>query len=170
MRKLALAALLIIACDRPDSDARTGVLAPSLASFPPLGDVLALRCGSLDCHGARTRNFIVWSCEGLRADPTMTSATCARSAATTGDEYAKTFDSLVGLEPEVMTEVVRGGDPSLLTLVRKARGTESHKGGAPIHTGDASDRCITLWLAGTDDATYQATCTTALQNGALPGP
>jgi hypothetical protein len=47
----------------------------------------------------------------------------------TSDEIAQDYLSVVGLEPETMSDVVSGGDPSMLTMVRKARGTEAHKGG-----------------------------------------
>ena len=69
---------------------------------------------------------------------------------TTPEEHLATYRSLVGLEPAVMTTVVEnhGFRPELLTFVRKARGSEAHKGGALIAPGDAQDQCITTWLAG----------------------
>ena len=72
---------------------------------------------------------------------------------TTPDEHQATYQSLVGLEPTVMSEVVasHGQDPELLTFVRKARGQEAHKGGALIMPGDDQDVCITSWLAGATD-------------------
>ena len=52
-----------------------------------------------------------------------------------------------------MSQVVddhHGEHPELLTFVRKARGTEAHKGGTLITPGDDQDVCITSWLAGHD--------------------
>jgi hypothetical protein len=64
------------------------------------------------------------------------------------EEDVQTYDSVVGLEPENVSAVASGADPSLLTMVRKARGTESHKGGQIWTTGDDSDLCLTTWLQG----------------------
>jgi hypothetical protein len=60
-----------------------------------------------------------------------------------------------------MSSVVAAGgaNPERLTFVRKARGTESHKGGAVVVPGDARDVCITSWLRGAADADA---CTAAL--------
>ncbi len=80
---------------------------------------------------------------------------------TTVAEYDATLQSLVALEPEKMSQVVMegGAAPERLTLVRKARGTEKHKGLAIWTGGGVEDRCITGWLARTLDA---ATCAVAL--------
>ena len=69
---------------------------------------------------------------------------------TTTDEDQATYRSVVGLEPTVMSTVVagHGEHPELLTMVRKARGLEAHKGGVLITPGDDQDVCITSWLAG----------------------
>ena len=79
---------------------------------------------------------------------------------TTLDELDQNYHSVVGLEPEVITAVVRdqGLRPDRLSLVRKARGLEYHLGGAQILVGDDADVCITSWLAG---ATDEASCTRA---------
>jgi hypothetical protein len=39
-----------------------------------------------------------------------------------------------------------GAHPERLTLIRKARGTEHHKGGTVIHAGDDADTCLGSWL------------------------
>jgi hypothetical protein len=39
-----------------------------------------------------------------------------------------------------------------LSMIRKARGIEHHKGGQLMQTGDALDRCIVLWLQNMADA------------------
>ncbi len=150
---LAAAAALAMACGAPPDDARVGVVAPDRAQFPPVSLLLDRRCGSLDCHGARTRNLQVFGCEGLRLGDASPGCRISSGTDTTSEEHDATYRSLVALEPTVMTAVVQGhgANPELLTFVRKARGTESHKGGTLITPGDDQDVCITSWLAGTTD-------------------
>jgi hypothetical protein len=72
----------------------------------------------------------------------------------TPDELDATYRSAVALEPEIMIEVVLGAaPPEALTLIRKPRGTEHHKGGTLITVGDDQDNCMTSWLAGQVDTT-----------------
>ncbi len=149
------AALSGASCSAPDASARIGVAAPDRAQFDPVGKLLVRRCGSIDCHGSSTRNFQVLGCEGLRLDPADTPRCRANGGKdTTPAELDATYRSFVGLEPVVMSSVVQGGGahPELLTAVRKARGTEAHKGGALIVPGDDQDTCITSWLANKTDA------------------
>ena len=153
------------ACAGAPSDSRIGIVAPDLASFPPVGDLLDHRCGSLDCHGNKQRNLQIYGCEGLRLDPDDAGIVpgCKRfgGSDTTQAEYLATYRSLVALEPTVMSAVVasKGAQPELLTFVRKARGAENHKGGQLFNPGDAQDNCVASWLAGQTDA---KTCTDAL--------
>jgi hypothetical protein len=74
-------------------------------------------------------------------------------ACTTADEVEQDYLSAVGLEPEAMSAVVAdgGAHPERLSLIRKARGTEHHKGGTPIRAGDDADKCLTSWLASQTD-------------------
>ena len=150
---LAVAAALAMACGAPPDDARIGVVAPDRAQFPPVSLLLDRRCGSLDCHGARTRNLQIYGCEGLRLGDASPGCRNASGTDTTADEHDATYRSLVTLEPAVMTSVVQGhgAHPELLTFVRKARGNEAHKGGTLITPGDDQDVCITSWLAGATD-------------------
>jgi hypothetical protein len=69
---------------------------------------------------------------------------------TTPEEHQATYRSVVGLEPTVISVVVanRGAELELLTLMRKARGFDAHKGGALIVPGDDQDVCLTSWLSG----------------------
>jgi hypothetical protein len=157
---LALAAALgmagaVASCSAVPADSRIGVVAPvDGAPFTPVADYLGVRCGSLDCHGQPGRNMRVWNCLGMRLNPNDISfcggPTVPREPFTTPDEYEATYRSIVGLEPTVMSTVVagHGEHPELLTMVRKARGLEAHKGGVLITPGDAQDVCITSWLAG----------------------
>jgi hypothetical protein len=161
----ALAGIVSItlgACSSVPANARITVDAPDRSQFDAVGAYLDHRCGSLDCHGSAQRNMIVYGCEGLRLDPTDVPG-CRSSGGknTTEAEYDATYRSVVGLEPAVMSEVVAGGgtQPELLTMVRKARGEESHKGGTLITPGDDQDVCIDSWLAG---ATNTSACAQAV--------
>jgi hypothetical protein len=167
---IAVAAVLsgmgsLAGCSTVPSDLRIGIDAPdgSEQGFGPVADYMDHRCGTLDCHGQVGRNLRIWGCEGMRLDPTDIPQ-CSRQLggrATTPAEHQATYRSLVGLEPAVMSTVVagHGENPELLTFVRKARGTETHKGGALITPGDAQDNCITSWLAG---STNTMACATAI--------
>ena len=161
----------LAACSFPASDARLGLDAPSenASQWRPVANYLGYNCGTLDCHGSGQRNLVIWSCYGLRLSPTDVSG-CLRGPlmpSTTAAEYDATYRSLVGLEPNVMSVVVASGgqNPDLLTLIRKARGEENHKGGTILTQGDggvgtAADTCITSWLGG---ATNVPACVLALQ-------
>ena len=131
---------------------------PDATSFPPVAAMLVQACGTLDCHGAVGRNLRLYGDTGLRFSATDVPSTLI---ATTSDEVAQDYASVVGLEPEIMSQVVASGgaSPERLTFVRKARGTESHKGGIVVTPGDARDVCITTWLQGNADA---SACTAAL--------
>jgi hypothetical protein len=184
-----LAAVYAFTACAPIQNDRIGIEAPPYSddSFHPVADYLENRCGTLDCHGSSGRNLRMWGCEGLRLDPDASPASCGTP--TTEAEYQATYRSLVALEPQVMTTVFAGcsaafaeggvdypvGDPchpELLTFIRKARGTEAHKGGqlicveppcpdgvpdpVPID-GDAGppvdpqDVCLVSWLEGATD-------------------
>lgn len=162
---LVAAALLaaLAGCSAPAPGGRYVQTAlPDSASFPPVAQLLAVRCGSIDCHGTTYRNLRIYGSTGMRWSP---SDQPLAPLCNTPDEDAQDYLSVVGLEPETMSAVVSGGDPSMLTMVRKARGTEAHKGGAIWSQGDDSDRCLTSWLTGAADA---AACDRAMTS-VLPG-
>lgn len=150
--------LALAACAVPASDERTMALLPERDSFAPVAQVLVRHCGTLDCHGNSARNLRLYGNEGLRWAATDRPL---RPACTTADEVDQDYVSVVGLEPEAMSALIAdGGDkPQRLTLLRKARGLEHHKGGTLIHAGDDADTCITTWLA---SATDTAACLRAL--------
>jgi hypothetical protein len=156
---LVAAIVAIAACVTEDADPRVTGAVPSLATFAPVSDLLDHRCGTLDCHGVTYRNLRIYGREGLRLAPDGRPSSGALP--TTQAEYEATFQSLVGLEPEVMNAFLAEGGlhPERLTLVRKARGTESHKGLAIWSEGDPQDRCLTSWLKGQPD---EALCRTAI--------
>ena len=150
---LGLAALAAIAaCSIPPSGSTyTPQALPDATTFAPVAQLLDVRCGSLLCHGTVARNLRLYGSAGLRYAPGDRPfvPTCD-----TPDEAARDYASVVDLEPETMSEVVSGGGahPEMLTMVRKARGTEAHKGGAVWTQGDDADTCVTSWLAGSADA------------------
>jgi hypothetical protein len=147
-----------VACSSPPPDARFKETLPDEKTFPAVADMLIQACGTLDCHGTVARNLRLYGDTGLRYSPLDVPSTLYP---TTTDERTQDYDSVVGLEPEMMSQVVASGgsDPERLTFVRKARGTESHKGGAVIAVGDPRDVCITTWLEG---HTRASACTAAL--------
>lgn len=130
----------------PQNDGVFDLMVPDRATFPKVADALQPSCGTLDCHGQRGRNLRLYGGRGLRLDPKGNSA----EEATTDAEYQASFASLVGLEPEALDAVVQSGglDAERLSLLRKGRGTELHKGGVQMLPGDPLDRCLTSWLAG----------------------
>ncbi len=162
-----VAMALATACSAPPDAAQISIVTPDRGQFPPVSMLLDRRCGSLDCHGARTRNLQVYGCEGLRLGDASPGCRNASGTDTTAEEHDATFRSLVALEPAVMSAVVqgKGANPELLTFVRKARGTEAHKGGTLITPGDDQDQCITSWLAGAVDADA---CARALAAPVIP--
>jgi hypothetical protein len=147
---LALASGSVAAsCTIPPPDGRYVQTArPDLETFPPVADLLSVRCGSIDCHGTPARNLRIYGSTGLRW---LASDRPFYPVCNTPEEDTQTYDSVVGLEPEAMSAVVSGASPSLLTMVNKARGTEAHKGGQIWTTGDASDVCLTSWLQGSPE-------------------
>ena len=150
-------AVIVAACTTPDPNATTMLVAPDRASFDSVQAFLDHRCGTLDCHGTRYRNLRMWGHEGMR----LAFGDVPGAAPTTVQEVDATYEAIVALEPEIMSEVVlsHGANPERLTLVRKARGTEKHAGGAIVVVGDVRDVCITSWLAGQTDETA---CSAAL--------
>jgi hypothetical protein len=135
------------ACSQPPADGRfTQTSLPDSGSFWPVAELLDVRCGSLDCHGTAFRNLRLYGSAGLRLSP---GDAPLLPLCDTAGEVTQDYVSVVGLEPEIMPQVASGGDVGLLTMVRKARGTEAHKGGQIWTTGDDSDRCLSSWLGGT---------------------
>jgi len=139
-------------CSGPSDAQRTPFTPPPRAGFEPVSDMLQARCGSLDCHGQVARNLRLYGVNGLRLLPSDLPGT--EGDTTTPAEHDRDYAAAVALEPEIIDQVVRegGNDPGRLTLLRKARGTEAHVGGAVIAAGSDADRCLTSWLASAVDA------------------
>lgn len=150
-RWLCLFAMLV-GCTGPESGTMTPEKLPDRTTFPPVADLLVHRCGSLDCHGQVGRNLRLYGHEGLRL---ALDAQPNRTGTTTVEEYDEDYKSIIGLEPGLL-----GQAPDTLTIVRKARGTEGHKGGSLMSAGDREDVCLTSWLGGKTDS---AACQDALK-------
>ncbi|MEO9234064.1 MAG: hypothetical protein ABI421_12075 [Polyangiaceae bacterium] len=141
--------IFVVACSTPDADSRTITITPDRASFDPVAAALDRRCGTLDCHGSRYRNLRMWGQDGMR----LGLGDIPGGAQTTTAEIDSMYSAITQLEPEIMSEVVadHGQNPERLTLIRKARGTEKHAGGAILIPGDVRDRCLLSWLEGKTD-------------------
>jgi len=141
----AVLALVAAACSAPE-EGRVNAATLDATTFVPVSDMLLVRCGSVDCHGSRYRNFRLVGfgasrlAPGDRPDePSLTSAA----------EHRYNYEGLVALEPEKMAAVAaqKGASMGELTFVRKARGDEAHKGDRRIVPGDDADRCLVSWFA-----------------------
>jgi hypothetical protein len=120
---------------------------------------LQKRCGTLDCHGQPGRPLRIYGQLGLRFPDDADNVPGGN--ATTETEYLADYQAVIGLEPEIISRVVAdptNNPPTELTLVRKMRMAERHKGGQLVVAGDDGDQCITSWLAGATD--YKA-CSSA---------
>lgn len=164
MTRLSFLVLLTLAgCSTPPADSRyVQQSLPEAGTFPPVAELLVIRCGSLDCHGTVARNMRLYGAAGLRLSPADRPLA---PPCDTPEEVAQDYGSVVGLEPETTSEVAAGADAGALTLVRKARGTEAHKGGQVWTQGDDSDTCLVSWLAGRAST---ASCAAGLA-AVLPG-
>ncbi|HEX7670341.1 MAG TPA: hypothetical protein VF395_12185 [Polyangiaceae bacterium] len=138
------------ACAGPSDGVVISAVPPS-EGFPAVSRALSAHCGSLDCHGQVGRNLRVYGQFGLRLDP----ATRPDGEETTPLEFDTTYDSLIAIEPEILAAVYADGGrhPERLTMIRKERGTEHHKGNAVFRENDDGDRCLVSWVKGKIDVT-----------------
>ncbi len=144
MRRVAV---VVVAAACTVSSGEKSFDVPSSDGFRYVSDMLGARCGSLDCHGQAGRNLRLYSRFGLR----LAGDDVPGRGQTTAAEHEANYASVVMGEPELLSQVFGDGgrDPQRLTLVRKARYQESHKGGRAV---DAyGDRCIVSWLEGEID-------------------
>lgn len=144
--RLCLVALGVACASEPGVRSLT---VPPPDGFASVSTALGKRCGSLDCHGRSEQNLRLYGEIGLRLDaldlPGGEEATLL--------EHEANYRSIIAFEPEVLELVwLEGGrSPARLTLVRKARGREAHKGGSVFPEGDAGDVCLSSWLSGATD-------------------
>lgn len=153
-RALVIAAALVTAAacaSVPDRNETVVVAKPDATDFAYVNAVLVRRCGTLDCHGEDYRNMRLYGYLGRRLDPSATSTSEARvgGVPTTSAELDQSYRSVTGLEPEILSGVVQGTrPPEDLTLIRKGRYTEFHKGGSPLKDHPPADACVVSWLKG----------------------
>ncbi len=145
----AIGFVLATACSAPEQG-KVPMTLPDRATFAPVGELLVMSCGTLDCHGKVERNFKLYGFDGLRLAAGDVSG---KAPATTDRELDADFGSLVALEPELTSAVVKegGARPERLTIVRKARNAERHEGLQIFKPGGDDDRCVTSWLAAAID-------------------
>jgi hypothetical protein len=161
----ALATVMsVIGCGGFEPDAVQDIVAPPFDenAFRPVSKVLEARCGTLDCHGAMPRPLRIYGQPGLRRFEPENSPNVENYAEyysgglepTTGAELRDNYRSVCGLEPELLEQVfAKKADPQVLTIVRKARLLEKHKGGLLWNKGEPGDVCLTNFLTGNIDTT-----------------
>ncbi len=161
---LALASTSLSSCiDEPD--ARPEMLCPSRQVFTDyVSPLMERRCGMLDCHGSDRRPMRLFGELGLRiVNPGDLNRT--GGDATTALELDANYRAVCGVEPEKVHEVSLdpgGQSVNRLLLVRKARGTEGHKGGKVFNPFDDADLCVVGWLRGDNVRSIRASCQAAL--------
>jgi hypothetical protein len=159
-----------VACSSFDQIAATEVTGPDFGQFAENGNVdgaavvgvdamLEKRCGTLDCHGQMGRALRIFGQSGLRLISEDASNTPG-GPPTTQTELVANYQSVLGVQPELMTEVVQGNaPPTVLLLLRKPLLLERHKGGAVFNAQDDAYNCIVSWLA--NAPTNYGACTRA---------
>jgi hypothetical protein len=136
----------LTACSAPSTE-RGVIVGPSKQDFEFVSNAMNLRCGSLECHGTVYRNMRLYGYGALRLD-----AYDLPSSDTKSVETEESYRSIVGLEPELMYLVsTEKTGTERLSLVRKGRGMDNHKGRAPMVQNVDLDRCIASWLVGAVD-------------------
>ena len=130
----------------------TTIDAPAESTFKPMGDFMIRRCGTLDCHGQIGRNLRLYGEWGMR----LASSDVPGQSPTTAAEYEADYETVIGLEPEILSQVVMqgGSNPTRLRLFSKPMGLLEHKGGTLIPenpsvvlTNDPQYTCIVSWLS-----------------------
>jgi hypothetical protein len=149
-----------------DPNARPELLCPSRESFSKfVSPLMERRCGMLDCHGNDQRPMRLYGELGLRIlDPNDLNRTGGDS--TTGLELDANYRAVCGVEPEAVHQVTLdpgGQSVNKLLLVRKARGTEGHKGGKVFEPFDDADLCVVGWLRGDNPRSIRSSCQKALE-------
>jgi len=151
----ALALAVTSGCaKKPDPAEQAALALPDQNQFTQPGgvnDFLVARCAALDCHGHVARPLRLYSPNGLRLEDGPNGSRDTR--AMSDKEKAENYLSVVGLEPEGISEVlVSGGEFTDILLFKKPLGMDGggvrHKGGTVIRVGDDGWRCFTSWASG----------------------
>ncbi len=155
---VAFLALGAAGCALPDTSATVVATCPSRASFSAVSPFLVDGCGTIDCHGQPSRPLRIMGYSGLRLNPTDVPG----GNPTTVAEVDANWESVCGLQPELMTEVEAGQAPAgELLLLMKPLGETNHKGGTVIVPEDDGDVCLTSWLGKDFDQVDDAACSRA---------
>jgi hypothetical protein len=167
VRRLSIATLTAmtawlasVACSDGYQGEAVGMRVGGLAHFDVVAETLDFHCGSFDCHGGMGRNLRLYGVSGRRLAP----GDVPCGAPTTAAEVEADYRSAAGLEPEVLAEVFASGgkSPERLTLVRKARGAEAHRGGKVFPAGSDGDLCLVSWVSGAPELV--ASCNNSLRD------
>lgn len=123
---------------------------PPGAQWPMVSQVLERKCGTLDCHGDRSRPFRLYGRNGARLSESMV---VGDTDATSPPELAANRASACGLEPEHMAAVIAGEEQATesLTLLRKPLLIEAHKGGRVWTEESPGYLCLSSWIDGATD-------------------
>jgi len=142
--RLAATCGLLAACAK-NTDDPVELRTPHKAEFSAVSSVLEQRCGGLDCHGQPARNMRIFGVYGLRLD----GRDVPGGRDTTPDEVEATFQSLVTIDPERLSQVsaAKGEGAETWLPLSKGRGREAHQGGARLNPGAPADQCVVSWLA-----------------------
>ena len=156
MTRATAVVLALAACSGPRIDEDFVVTAPSRDDFPAVGQVLAVHCGTLDCHGDAARNLRIYSIYGLRLDENDVTG----FGGTTDGELDRTYESISTIEPERLSRIVRAGGSGAgdWLVLGKGRGIQHHAGGSRLVVGQPADTCLLLWIAGRSDAVFEEAC------------
>ncbi len=141
-----------------------GGISASGATNAGVQGFLALKCGTLDCHGSIGRPLRIYSQYGLRLFDDA--GDIPGGAPTTPQEIFDNYIAAISVQPEDTAKVFHGDlDPHSLLLLRKPLGLERHKGGQVLQSNDNGDLCLTTWLTDGLDAggIDNAACNAAAQ-------
>lgn len=143
------AGVLATACLSESELGNVEATCPSETDFAIVSQVMERRCGTLDCHGDGSRTLRIYSRTGLRIEGEGVSG---GKEPTSAKEMKANRDSACGVEPEDTTLVVSGEEkPETLTIIRKPRLEEAHKGGRVWLVDSPGDVCISSWFKGAVD-------------------
>jgi hypothetical protein len=117
---------------------------PPPPTFDAVSTALEIHCGTLNCHGNDARNMRLFGFYGVR----LKDSDLTGFAPTSPEEIMANFESVISIEPERLSQVVRSGGAGAekWIVLSKGRGREHHKGGTRLVPGDAADTCIMSWL------------------------
>jgi hypothetical protein len=146
----------------PNKSAFTGIPDEGGAAMAGVSAYMERRCGTLDCHGAAN---IPMRLHGQLGRRLPNEGNFSGGAPTTAAELDANYSAVCGVEPEKTAEQVDtfGQSAEELLIVRKARGTEGHKGGMIVKEGDSGDQCIIGWLRRVPLAELAPACQQAIE-------